>query len=163
MNRRHTFLDFLNQIFSLFGITVACLILFVVLFGEDASTVSTIFQLGSKGIAITTLLQYFLMSVMIIALRMVFFTDMFIKNASIAVRTVAMFVTIIMVIALFASIFGWFPVHMWQAWLAFLVCFSVCAAISFVISVIKERSDNKKLQDALNHFCEGEEPWGQKL
>jgi len=157
MNQKKTFWDLLNHVFSLFGITVLCLILFVILFGEDAEGVSTIFQLGSKGIAITTLLQYFLMSVIISALRMLFFTDMFIKNASIAVRTVAMFASIILVIAVFAGIFGWFPVQMWQAWLAFFICFTVCAVISTVISVIKEKSENKKLQDALENFCEGEE------
>lgn len=157
MNQKKTVWDLLNHVFSLFGITVLCLILFVILFGEDAGEVSTIFQLGSKGIAITTLFQYFFMSLIISVLRMLFFTDRVIKNASIAVRTVAMFVSIILVIAAFAGIFGWFPVRMWQAWLAFLVCFIVCAAVSTVISVIKEKSDNKKLQDALINFCEGEE------
>lgn len=157
MNRKNTIFDFFNHVFLIFGITVACLIVFVSLFGEDAKGVSTIFQLGDGGIAIATLLQYFLMSIIITALRVVFFTDTFIKNASIAVRTVAMFVVIIISIAIFAAVFGWFPIHMWEAWLAFFVCFAVCATISIVISSIKEKNDNRKLQDALENFCEGEE------
>lgn len=157
MNQKKTVWDLLSHVFGLFGITVLCLILFVILFGEDAGEVSTIYQLGNKGIAITTLFQYFLMSVMISVLRMLFFTDKVIKNASITVRTVAMFASVILVIAVFAGVFGWFPVGMWQAWLAFLVCFIVCAAISTIVSVIKEKSDNKKLQDALENFCEGED------
>ena len=157
MNRKNTILDFLSHVFLIFGITVACLIAFVALFGADAGKVSTIFQLGNDGIAIATLLQYLLMAVVITALRMIFFTDTVIHNASIAVRTVAMFASIIIAIAVFAAVFGWFPVIMWEAWLAFFVCFAVCAAISIVISTIKEKSDNKKLQAALEHFCEGEE------
>ncbi len=156
MNKKNTILDFFSHVLIIFGITVTCLIVFVTLFGEDAKGVSTIFQLGNKGIAIATLLQYLLLAVIITALRVLFFTDTFIKNASIAVRTIAMFVSIVFSIAVFAAVFGWFPVHMWQAWIAFLVCFALCAAISIVISTIKEKSDNEKLQTALENFCEGE-------
>ncbi len=157
MNQKNTILDFLSHVFMIFGITVVCLMVFVAIFGEDAERVSTIFQLKSSGIAIATLLQYLMMSVIITALRMVFFTDALIKNATIAVRTVAMFVSIILVIAIFAGVFGWFPIYMWEAWLAFFVCFAVCATISIVISTIKEKNDNAKLQAALESFCEGEE------
>ena len=156
MNQKKSILDFLSHVFIIFGITVVCLIVLVFMFGKDAENVSTIFQMKDGGIAIATLLQYLLLSVIITVLRMVFFTDAFIKNASIAVRTVGMFVVIIITIAAFAAIFGWFPVGMWQAWFAFFVCFAICAAISIVISATKEKIDNRKLQDALEKFCEGE-------
>lgn len=157
MNKKNTIFDFLGQVFIIFGATVICLTFFVAIFGEAAESVSTIFQLSDSGIAIATLLQYLLLAFIITALKMIFFTDAIIKKASIAVRTVAMFVSVIIAIAVFAAVFGWFPVNMWQAWLAFFVCFAVCATISIVISAIKEKSDNKKLQAALESFCEGEE------
>ncbi len=157
MNQKNTILGFLNHVLVIFGITVICLIVFVGLLGEDAEGVSTIFGLGDKGITIATLLQYLLLSVLITALRLLYFTDKFVKKASIALRTVFMFVSIIIAIAVFAAVFGWFPVHMWQAWLAFFVCFALSAGISTAVSVIKEKSDNEKLQAALESFCEGEE------
>lgn len=157
MNQKNTILGFLNHVLVIFGITVICLIVFVSLFGEDAEGVSSIFGLGDKGITIATLLQYLLLSVLITALRLLYFTDKFVKKASIAVRTVFMFVSIIIAIAVFAAVFGWFPVHMWQAWLAFFVCFALSAGISTAVSVIKEKNDNEKLQAALESFCEGEE------
>lgn len=157
MNQKNTILDFFNQVFVIFGITVVCLMVFVALFGEDAEGVSTIFGLGSKGITIATLLQYLLLSVLITALRLIYFTDKFMKKAPIALRTFLMFVSIIITIAVFAMVFGWFPVHMWQAWLAFFVCFGISAGISTAVSVVKEKTDNEKLQAALESFCEGEE------
>lgn len=157
MNQKNTIFGFLNHVLVIFGITVICLIVFVGLFGEDAEGVSTIFGLGDKGITIATLLQYLLLSVLITALRLLYFTDKFVKKVSIAVRTILMFVSIIIAIAIFAAVFGWFPVHMWQAWLAFFVCFALSAGISTAVSVIKEKSDNEKLQAALESFCEGEE------
>jgi len=157
MNQKNTILDFFNQVFVIFGITVVCLMVFVALFGEDAEGVSTIFGLGDKGITIATLLQYLLLSVLITALRLIYFTDKFMKKAPIALRTFLMFVSIIITIAVFAMVFGWFPVHMWQAWLAFFVCFGISAGISTAVSVVKEKTDNEKLQAALESFCEGEE------
>lgn len=157
MNQKNTILDFFNQVFVIFGITVVCLMVFVALFGEDAEGVSTIFGLGDKGITIATLLQYLLLSVLITALRLIYFTDKFMKKAPIALRTFLMFVSIIITIAVFAMVFGWFPVHMWQAWLAFFVCFGISAGISTAVSVVKEKADNEKLQAALESFCEGEE------
>ena len=157
MNQKNSIFGFLNHVLVIFGITVVCLMVFVALFGEEAEGVSTIFGLGDQGITISTLLQYLLLSVLITALRLLYFTDKFMKKASIALRTVLMFVSIIIAIAVFAAVFGWFPVHMWQAWLAFFVCFAVSAGISTAVSVIKEKSDNEKLQAALESFCEGEE------
>lgn len=156
MKQKNTIFGFLNHVLVIFGITVVCLIVFVVLFGEKAEGVSTIFGLGNQGITIATLLQYLILSVLITTLRMLYFTDKFIKKASMAIRTAGMFVSIIIAIAVFAAVFGWFPVHMWQAWLAFFVCFAISAGISTVVSIVKETSDNKKLQAALESFCEGD-------
>ena len=156
MKQKNTILNFLNQVFVIFGGTVLCLMMFVFLFGEVAKNVSTIFELGSEGIAVSTLCQYLLLAVIITSLQWLFFTDRFIKRVSIAIRTVSMFVSIILVIAVSAAVFGWFPIHMWQAWLAFFICFAISAGISIAVSVLKERTDNAKLQEALERFYEGE-------
>ena len=163
MERKNTILDFFNHTFIIFGITICFLIVFVALFGEGAVEVSSVFQLKDSGIALTTLLQYLLMSIIVTTLRMVFFTDIFIKNASLVIRTIALFIFIIPIIAILASTFGWFPVHMWQAWLAFFLCFIVCATISIAISAIKEKRENEKLQAALENFCKGDSSCAEEL
>ena len=65
-----------------------------------------------------------------------------------------MFVCVILLIGIFAAIFQWFPVNDMKSWTMFFVCFFVCACISVVISAIKEKSDNKKMQEALEHLKE---------
>lgn len=156
MKRKNTILNFLNQIFVIFGGTVLCLMVFTFSFGEDAKSISTIFSLGNKGIAISTLFQYLLLAVIITSLRCLFFTDCFIKRASITIRTVSMFVSVILLIAVSAAVFEWFPIYMWQAWLGFFICFVISAGISIAVSVLKERTDNAKLQEALERFHQGE-------
>lgn len=157
MTKKNTIFDFFTQVFVIFGATVLWLAVFCRLFGEDGKAVSTIFQMGAEGIGLSTLTQFFIMAVLITTLRMLLFTDIIIKNWSIAVRTIVMFASIIVMVAVFAGIYGWFPFDMFEAWIAFLVSFAICAVVSFIVSTIKEKSDNKKLQDALERFCEGEE------
>ena len=63
-----------------------------------------------------------------------------------------MFAGIIVSVGIFAAVCHWFPIDEVVPWVLFLVCFFVCAAVSILVSVLKERSDNKKMQAALTHM-----------
>lgn len=149
MIKKDTIFDFMTNVMMIFGVSVMCLLLFTFVFGEDAKAVSTIFALGNKGIALQTLLQFFVSSFLITVLEWMFFTDRIFKKMSLAVRFVLTFFSIVILIAVFATIFRWFPVNMVLPWVMFLICFAVCATVSVVLSVLKEKRDNAKLQNAL--------------
>ena len=149
MIKKDTIFDFMTNVMMIFGVSVMCLLLFTFLFGEDAKAVSTIFALGNKGIALQTLLQFFVSSFLITVLEWMFFTDKIFKKMSLAVRFILTFISIVILIAVFATIFRWFPVNMVLPWVMFLCCFAVCATVSVVLSVLKEKRDNAKLQNAL--------------
>lgn len=117
-------------------------------------TEDAIFELGNRGIAISTLLQFLCFSLIITVLKWVFFTDILIKKLSIHLRIIFMFAGVIVSVGVFAAVCHWFPVDEVVPWLMFLVCFLVCAAISVIVSVLKERSDNKKMQEALIRMME---------
>ena len=68
------------------------------------------------------------------------------------IRTVMMFVCVILSAGIFIAVFQWFPVNDIKSWTMFFICFFVCACISIVVSTIKEKSDNKKMQEALEHL-----------
>lgn len=152
MIKKSTIFDYLTQIMIIWGISILSICLFCSLFGEQAKHYSSMFQLGSSGIAISTLIQYFFLSMIITSLRWLFFTDVLIKRGSIMIRTTMMIVSIILLVGIFAAIFQWFPVDDVKAWSMFFVCFFVCACISVFVSTIKEKSDNKKMQEALEHL-----------
>ncbi len=152
MIKKNTIFDYLTQIMIVWGISILSLCLFCSLFGEDAKQYSSMFQLGNSGIAITTLMQYLFLSVIIITLKWLLFTDVLIKRVSIMIRTVMMFVCVILSAGIFIAVFQWFPVNDIKSWTMFFICFFVCACISIVVSTIKEKSDNKKMQEALEHL-----------
>lgn len=156
MLQKRTIFDFLTNVMVIWGIEVISLCLFCPLFGESAKEISTIFALGNAGISIATLLQFLGLAILISGLMWIFFTDKLIKRLSIMVRTIMMFVCVILAVGIFAAIFQWFPVNQVEPWIMFLLCFFVCAFISVLVSVTKEKSDNRKMQEALERL-KGEE------
>ncbi len=157
MAKRSSIFDFFTQVFVVFGFSMICVAAFCLFFGEDGREVSTMFALGNTGVPIYTVGQYFIVAILVTSFRELFFTDKIIKNWSIAARTIAMMACDIIMVAVFAKAFGWFPVDMAEAWIGFLVSFIICTACGVGISIIKEKSENKKLQDALENFNRGAE------
>lgn len=156
MEKKYTIFDLLGQVFIIFGITVTCLSVFVALFGADANEMSTIFGLGEKGLAIATLAQFLLMAVLITIVRFLLFTDRIIKGWSVLMRTIGMFVIVVVAIGVFAAAFGWFPVNEVKPWIMFFVSFFICSAVSVSLSVWKEKKENEKMQEALERLKKGD-------
>ncbi len=152
MIKKSTVFDFATNVMVIYGITVISIVVFTVLFGSKAEGISSIFALGCNGVPIATLAQFLLMAFLVSAARWIFFTDKLIKKLSIAVRSMLMFASVILMVGLFAVVFGWFPVNMALPWIMFFVCFTVYATVGVMVSVLKEKSENKKLQEALERM-----------
>lgn len=149
MKNKNTIFDYLTHVMIIWGISILGLCLFCVFFGKDAKGFSSIFALGNEGLSIASLMEFFLLSVVIAALRWVFFSDILIKKLSILFRTIMMVVCVILFVGVFAGVFRWFPVDQVRPWIMFFICFFLCAAVSVLVSAIKEKSDNRKLEEAL--------------
>jgi hypothetical protein len=154
MDKKNGLLDYLSQVFMNFGITVAILNVFCMIFGEEAQTMSTLFQLGGDGLAVATMMQFLLIILLINGLRVVLMTDLLIKKMPPALRIVAMFASVFGITTAGVIVFGWFPVTDALAWVMFVGCFIISCAISTGISIIAEKQENKKFEDALKRFKE---------
>lgn len=157
MEERKTVVDYLAQAFCSFGISVTILCVLCMLFGEDAKEISTMFRLGEEGLSVPTLLQFLLVSLLIGAIRTLFFTDLVIKNLPLWLRTVGMMAAILALTAVFVFIYGWFPVDMWQPWILFFICFAVCAAAGTLMVGWKEKQENRRMEEALEKLKKEEE------
>ena len=154
MDKKTGILGYLSQVFMIYGITVLLLNIFCLIFGVEAAALSTIFSLGSSGIAVSTMFQFLAAVSLINILRFILMTDILIKKMSIALRIVAMFTGVLAIMIGFIFAFGWFPVTDVTAWVMFVVCFVLSCAISTFISVLAEKQENKKLEEALRRFKE---------
>lgn len=152
MIKKNTIFDFLTHIMVVWGIAVLSLCVFCPLFGESAKGISSMFELGSVGIPVATLLQYFMLAIVITALRWLFFTDKLIKGFSVFLRSVCMLLGAFIAVGISAAVFEWFPVNQALPWFMFLISFLICAGVSICVSVLKEKSENRKLQEALERL-----------
>lgn len=154
MEDRITIFDYAGQVLITYGFSIVALNLFCILVGEYAQDVSSIYSLGKEGLSTATMVQFFAVSICITGLRALFFTDRMIRQMSITVRTVCMLLSIIVLIGVCAAAFGWFPVGMWQAWAWFLATFAFCFVCSMLITRLKEKTENRKMEEALRRLKE---------
>ena len=98
------------------------------------------FALGNRGIPVGICLQFLCVSFLITGARYLFFTDTFIKTMAIWLRT----------LCILASI----PTDMWQPWAMFLLCFGLSFAGSYLVMVIKEKTENRRMEEALQRLKE---------
>ena len=152
MEERKTVFDYIGQVFATFGMTVMILNVFCCLVGEEAKGSAAIFSLGAQGLGADILNEFFLISVLIVGERFLFFTDVVLKKMSVPLRTAGMFATVIVSIVACSAVFGWFPIGMWQAWAGFFVSFFVCAGVSVVVTVLRERTENRRMEEALRRL-----------
>ena len=156
MDNKPTVLGYLAQVFMIFGITVLTLNIFCLLFGDSARDFSTIFSLGSAGLNVKTMLQFLLAIAITIVLRYIFMTDLIIKKMSLVARIITIFAAAFMNIVVFVILCGWFPVDNLMAWIMFLISFAISCTASTAVSIFKEKTENRRLEEALNRLKEEE-------
>lgn len=125
---------------------------FCLIFGSSAKEFSAMFALGNQGIPVKIVFQFLCVSVLIVGVRFLFFTDAVIKKMPIWLRTVCMLTSIVLIIAAFVAAFHWFPVDMWQSWAMFLICFGISFLGSYFVMATKEKMENKRMNEALQQL-----------
>lgn len=152
MDKNFSVLKFLSQVFMIYGITTGLLNIFCILFGTSAYGFSTIFSLGNTGVGIATSFQFLLAVFLIVGLKFIFMTDILIKKIPLAARIIIMFAGAFTTILVFIFAFGWVPANMPIAWIMFIICFVLSCAVSTIISVLAEKQENRRLEEALKRY-----------
>ncbi len=156
MDEKKTVFNYLAQVMIVFGFAMLVMNFFCLFFGNSARNFSSMFELGNQGVPVKTAFQFLMVSVLIIGLRIIFFTDMLIKKMPIWLRTICMLVSVVIMIAAFIIVFHWFPVDMWQPWAMFFICFGLSFLGSYFVMTIKEKVENRQMEEALRRLKEEE-------
>lgn len=154
MDKKVGLLGYLSQVFMIYGITIMLLNVFCIIFGNKAKSVSSIFIFGNEALAISTMIEFFIAIALIIVMRFIFMTDFFIKKMPLFARVIMLFFSVLIIIIGFVLLFEWFPVKETGAWIMFALCFVLSCGISTIISIVSEKRENKKLEDALRRYKE---------
>lgn len=147
------------KIISQAAIIFSFMILFIIIignvFGDSVKEFSTMFQLGSSGVASSTVLQVVVSSLIISCLKAFLFSEKYFGNMMVLWRSVILILSIFIMIICFVIIFGWFPMDNVSAWISFILSFGVCTGVSTIIMVIKTKSESEKYDRLLTDYKNG--------
>ena len=155
MEEKKSVFAYISQVFATFGVIVAIFIAFCLLIGESTAGYSTLFELGGKGLTVATLLELLLLAALITFGQVLFFTDRWIKNMSIICRNIFFFLSVLGSIVVMIVLFRWFPISDFRAWAGFAVSFALSMGIGILVSRVKERAENARMQAALDQYQKG--------
>lgn len=137
---------------------VVMLILFV--FPVDVqgkqSEISSIFQ-EPGAISRCTLLEFFVVAVCTSVIRFVFMSEVLIKSLKLSGRIICMFGIELLMVAFAVWQFKWFHTSNVNAWMGFLVSFSICFVLSVLLTIKSEKKANSDMNNALHKVQEKEE------
>lgn len=157
MEDRKTVFTYIGETFAAFGIIVFLFILITAGIGKAAEGYSTFFEFGNRAISLHTLLQFLGLAIVSNVCRNVLFDDRWIRSMSLFARNVVFFLIITVTIVIFVILFDWFPINDIKAWIGFIVSFAVSSTIAVVLSRIRERTENDKMNRALEKY-NGDDP-----
>lgn len=152
MDEKKTFFNYISHAFAIYGIIVVIFMVFSLIIGESTEGYSTLFLLGDKGLTIATLFELLLLSVIITVFQAIFLTDKWIKNMAIVLRHVLFFLGVMITTIIMALAFSWLPVNDIKSWIYFFICFIISCILSVAITRVKECTENKKMQEALEKY-----------
>lgn len=152
MEKKRTIFDYLAQVMIIFGFTMLVMNIFCLAFGNSAKDVSTMFELGSQGVPVKLAFQFLCISALIAGVQFTFFTDIFIKRMAIWLRTACMLIAVLIIITAFVIAFHWFPINTWWPWVMFFVCFGISFLGSCLVIIIKEKIENRQMEEALQRL-----------
>jgi len=154
MEDRKTIFNYLGEVLIIFAITIISTLVFAKFFGEAAKEISTMYQLGSEGLAGETMIQLLGISAIIIGLKYLLTESRLTAKIALFIRIAMMLAAIAGAVAFFAWLFDWFPINMWKPWISFFVTFIVYFAVSYWAMWVKTGLENKKLEQALKKYQE---------
>jgi magnesium-transporting ATPase (P-type) len=151
-HKQNPIIAFLSQTMILFAVIILILVLLASLFGDGAQELSSLYQLGSKGLATSTILQFLLSSAVIITLKNFFFSEIIFKKLLSLWRTVLSLFSILIANIIFIVIFDWFTLKNAAAWAGFLICFGGGCILGSLFMIIKTKIENKQYDNLLNSY-----------
>ena len=151
MEENYNILDYIKKVFTAFGIVVLIFMLFSMMLGDGPAEISPLFAYGRRGFSMQILFQLFVLCMVMIFLQILFLSDKWIKDMSLAVRYFLFLFSILITLIIMIIVFKWFPLNNVMAWMGFFVSFALSMSASIIVK-LKVQAENTKMQDALKRF-----------
>lgn len=146
---------FISSTAEIFTLSLLFVSIFNIILSSESDNMrklSVLFALCGEGLSFTALGELLVLSVIISALRSIWFSPRFFKNLLMLNRVTFMLVSVFLTSGICSVLFGWFPPSMWQAWLGFVLSFGIGTAVSLAVMFIRTRAESRKYQRNLTVY-----------
>ncbi len=161
--QHHRILSFTAQTFTLSLFFVSVFNLALSGQAQEMRQLSELFALCGRGISFTALGELLVLSFLISIARAIWFSQTILKNMLMRNRITLMLISVFVMAGTCSALFGWFPLHLWQAWLGFMFSFATATAVSFTAMLCRTQIESRKYQRKLHLFQKSSERKGDDI
>ena len=121
-------------------------------FGEEAQERSELFALGNAGLSFQSIMQIFILSVIIGLISAMLISDIIFKKAMLLWRYIFIWFSCLVASGIFAAVFRWLPLDFLEGWVGFIICHTVLFLIGAFGFVIKAKIEEKRYNKLLSEY-----------
>ncbi|MCL2226009.1 MAG: hypothetical protein FWB97_00035 [Oscillospiraceae bacterium] len=119
--------------------------------GDSQIEFGGIFRLGSAGLSFQSIAQIFALSLALGVLNTLLTSDLLFRKVMLLWRMVSLLFLGVVSCIIFAIVFRWFPLNMWEAWAAFLGFFVGGFGLGSLGMIAKTKIEDKRYNKALSN------------
>jgi len=113
---------------------------------------SSLFALAPLGLTYNAILQIFGSSVILTGVFIFLFSEQFFYKMRFLLRLIIFLLMTLLIFALSAIIFKWFPVNEPMNWLRFFISAFICFFLSIGLALVKRKLEGKKYNMLLENY-----------
>jgi magnesium-transporting ATPase (P-type) len=150
-------LELLYRFGTVFTLTVLVITLTGILIARytpDAKEISTLFVLGSAGLPYSAILQLAFCDLILAAFSVLLFSERFLTKMRFMWRFIFLYLSTLFTVSIFSMVCGWFPANNPLSWIAFILWLAICIAFAYVLTRLKFKIENKKINRLLKDYKE---------
>ena len=142
----------INETLITFGILTAIFAILTVFVGEEAKSVSSLFESGNLAIPVKSVFQFFVLSFLTTLLKNGMYSNYMIKKLPRVLRQIILFVLCFILLVIMILVCGWFATNSKLPWLLTAIAFVLSFSSTIIITTILEQKDDDKMNSALEKF-----------
>ncbi len=142
----------INETLITFGILTAIFAILTFFVGEEAKSVSSLFESGNLAIPVKSVFQFFVLSFLTTLLKNGMYSNYMIKKLPRVLRQIILFVLCFILLVIMILVCGWFATNSKLPWLLTAIAFVLSFSSTIIITTILEQKDDDKMNSALEKF-----------
>ena len=142
----------INETLITFGILTAIFAILTFFVGEEAKSVSSLFESGNLAIPVKSVFQFFVLSFLTTLLKNGMYSNYMIKKLPRVLRQIILFVLCFILLVIMILVCGWFATNSKLPWLLTAIAFVLSFSSTIIITTILEQKEDDKMNNALEKF-----------